>query len=203
MATRFGIRRTLPVGLALSAGALMLFARLPVDGHYSTDLFPAFLLSGIGLAMAFVPMSIGGLTGVRPADAGVASGLITTSQQIGGAIGVAAATTIATTYTNPLRHRASRHFASCWSCANPRLPDRVLRSRGRRRSGGDCRCRAGRAEAGERDNARGRELRRGACGLTPSRSQDWYADSVAIATESAYRGRVPGDQPASPIGASN
>jgi MFS family permease len=49
--------------------------------------------------MAFVPMSIGGLTGVRPADAGVASGLINTSQQIGGAIGVAAATTIATTYT--------------------------------------------------------------------------------------------------------
>ena len=99
MATRFGIRRTLPVGLALSAGALILFARLPVDGHYATDLLPAFLLSGIGLAMAFVPMSIGGLTGVREADAGVASGLINTSQQIGGAIGVAAATTIATTYT--------------------------------------------------------------------------------------------------------
>jgi MFS family permease len=99
MATRFGIRRTLPVGLALSAGALVLFARLPVDGHYATDLLPAFLLSGIGLAMAFVPMSIGGLTGVREADAGVASGLINTTQQIGGAIGVAAATTIATTYT--------------------------------------------------------------------------------------------------------
>ncbi len=100
MATRFGIRRVLPVGLALSAGALILFARLPVDGHYATDLLPAFLLSGIGLAMAFVPMSIGGLTGVRQADAGVASGLINTSQQIGGAIGVAAATTIATTYTS-------------------------------------------------------------------------------------------------------
>jgi MFS family permease len=100
MATRFGIRRILPLGLALSAGALFLFARLPVDGHYATDLLPAFLLSGIGLAMAFVPMSIGGLTGVRQADAGVASGLINTSQQIGGAIGVAAATTIATTYTS-------------------------------------------------------------------------------------------------------
>jgi len=60
---------------------------------------PAFLLSGIGLAMAFVPMSIGGLTGVREADAGVASGLINTSQQIGGAIGVALATTVATTFT--------------------------------------------------------------------------------------------------------
>jgi hypothetical protein len=78
----------------------VLFARLPVHGHYLPNLLPAFLLSGVGLALAFVPMSIGGLTGVRPADAGVASGLITTSQQIGGAIGVAAATTIATTFTS-------------------------------------------------------------------------------------------------------
>jgi EmrB/QacA subfamily drug resistance transporter len=100
MVTKLGIRRILPAGLATSAGALLLFARLPVDGHYLTDLLPPFLLSGIGLALAFVPMSIGGLTGVREADAGVASGLINTTQQIGGAIGVAAATTIATTYTS-------------------------------------------------------------------------------------------------------
>jgi hypothetical protein len=70
-----------------------------VDGTYFRDLFPAFILSGIGLALAFVPISIGGLTGVKQADAGIASGLINTSQQIGGAIGVAAATTIATTFT--------------------------------------------------------------------------------------------------------
>ena len=99
LVTRIGIRRVLPVGLALSTVALLLFARLPVDGHYFTDLFPAFLISGVGLALAFVPMSIGALTGVRPADAGIASGLINTNQQIGGAIGVAAATTIATTFT--------------------------------------------------------------------------------------------------------
>jgi MFS family permease len=71
-----------------------------VDGHYFWDLLPAFLLSGLGLALAFVPMSIGALTGVRGDEAGVASGLINTSQQIGGAIGVAVATTIATTLTN-------------------------------------------------------------------------------------------------------
>ena len=99
LVTRIGVRRVLPVGLALSTVALLLFARLPVDGHYFTDLFPAFLISGVGLALAFVPMSIGALTGVRPADAGIASGLINTNQQIGGAIGVAAATTIATTFT--------------------------------------------------------------------------------------------------------
>src|SRR5439155_27118103 len=99
LVTRIGVRRVLPVGLALSTVALVLFARLPVHGDYFTDLFPAFLISGVGLAFAFVPMSIGALTGVRQSDAGIASGLINTNQQIGGAIGVAAATTIATTFT--------------------------------------------------------------------------------------------------------
>jgi EmrB/QacA subfamily drug resistance transporter len=100
LVTRFGVRRVLPAGLALSAVALLLFARLPVDGHYLTDLLPAFIISGLSLALAFIPMQIGALTGVRQADAGIASGLINTSQQIGGAIGVAVATTIATTFTN-------------------------------------------------------------------------------------------------------
>jgi hypothetical protein len=78
----------------------VLYTRLPVDGHYFWDLFPAFILSGLGLALAFVPMSIGALAGVEGDEAGVASGLINTSQQIGGAIGVAVATTIATTFTS-------------------------------------------------------------------------------------------------------
>src|SRR5207302_7042454 len=95
-----GVRRVLPVGLLLSAAGLVLYARLPVHGHYFWDVFPAFLLSGIGLALSFVPTQIASLTGVQPAEAGAASGLINTSQQIGGAIGLAAATTIATTYTS-------------------------------------------------------------------------------------------------------
>ncbi len=99
LALRVGIRRVLPAGLALAAAGLVLYARLPVEGHYFWDLFPAFLLTGIGMGFAFVPMTIGALAGVRHADAGVASGLINTSQQVGGAIGVAAATTIAATYT--------------------------------------------------------------------------------------------------------
>ncbi len=100
LVTRIGIRRVLPFGLALSAVALVLFTRLPVDGHYFWDLFPGFLLSGIGLALAFVPMTIAALVGVKEADAGIASGLINTSQQIGGAVGLAVATTIATTFTS-------------------------------------------------------------------------------------------------------
>jgi EmrB/QacA subfamily drug resistance transporter len=109
LVTRVGVRRVLPLGLALTTVALLLFARLPVHGHYWVDLFPAFLISGLGLALAFVPMSIGALTGVTQADAGIASGLINTNQQIGGAIGVAAATTIATTFTT---HYVNAHVGS-------------------------------------------------------------------------------------------
>jgi EmrB/QacA subfamily drug resistance transporter len=100
LALRVGLRRVLPVGLLLAAAGLVLYAQLPVHGRYFWDLFPAFLLSGLGMAFAFIPMTIGALAGVRHSEAGIASGLINTSQQIGGAIGVAAATTIAATYTS-------------------------------------------------------------------------------------------------------
>jgi EmrB/QacA subfamily drug resistance transporter len=99
LVTRVGIRRILPVGLTLAATGLVIYTRLPVGGHYFWDLFPAFLVGGIGMALVFVPMSIGALAGVGRSDAGIASGLLNTNQQIGGAIGVAVATTIATTYT--------------------------------------------------------------------------------------------------------
>jgi EmrB/QacA subfamily drug resistance transporter len=103
---RVGVRRVLPAGLLLVAAGLVLYARLPVDGNYFTDLFPAFLLTGVGMAFAFVPMTIGALAGTRASDAGIASGLINTTQQVGGSIGVAAATTIAATYTS---HYLSGH----------------------------------------------------------------------------------------------
>jgi EmrB/QacA subfamily drug resistance transporter len=109
LVNRVGVRWVLPAGLTISAVALVLFAQLPVHGHYFSDLFPAFVLSGLGLALSFVPMSIGGLAGVQPADAGVASGLINTTQQVGGAIGVAIATTVATTLT---AHFVSAHSGS-------------------------------------------------------------------------------------------
>ncbi|HEY7421057.1 MAG TPA: DHA2 family efflux MFS transporter permease subunit [Gaiellaceae bacterium] len=100
LALRVGIRRLLPIGLLLVAVATMLYAQLPVHGHYFWDLFPGFLLAGIGMAFAFIPITIGALAGIKPTEAGVASGLIATSQQVGGAIGVAVATTIAATYTS-------------------------------------------------------------------------------------------------------
>ncbi len=100
LVTRIGVRPLLPIGMVLAAVGLVLYARLPVHGHYFADLFPAFMIGGLGMALAFVPMSIGALTGVRADEAGIASGLINTSQQVGGAIGVAVASTIAATYTS-------------------------------------------------------------------------------------------------------
>jgi EmrB/QacA subfamily drug resistance transporter len=100
LVTRFGVRPVLSVGLLLTATSLVLLARVPVEGHFFWDLFPAFMLGAVGLSLSFVPVTIGGLTGVGPGDAGVASGLINTSRQIGGAVGLAAISTVATTFTN-------------------------------------------------------------------------------------------------------
>ena len=100
LVTRLGARPVLTAGLLSAAASLVLLARLPVHGHYFRDLLPALILGGIGVALSFVPVTIAGLTGVERADAGVASGLINTSRQIGGAIGLAAVSTIATTYTS-------------------------------------------------------------------------------------------------------
>ena len=98
LVSRLGVRRVLTAGLLLTAVALAMLTRLPTDGHYFPDLFPAYLVSGLGMALTFVPMTIAGLTGVTGADAGVASGLINTSRQVGGAIGLAAVSSIAAAY---------------------------------------------------------------------------------------------------------
>jgi EmrB/QacA subfamily drug resistance transporter len=96
---RIGVRSTLVAGLTLSAISVALLTRLPVDGHYFWDLFPAFVLGGVGMGFSFVPVTIASLTGVERADAGVASGLVNTSRQIGGAIGLAAISTIVASVT--------------------------------------------------------------------------------------------------------
>ena len=84
LTTRLGARPVLSAGLVLTAAGGVLYARMPADGNYFWNVFPGLFLSGIGLAFTFVPVMIASLTGVQPADAGVASGLINTSRQIGG-----------------------------------------------------------------------------------------------------------------------
>jgi predicted MFS family arabinose efflux permease len=99
LVNRVGVRPLIAGGMALLAAGMLLFAQAPVDGSYATHLLPGFLLVAVGLAFAFVPISIAALAGVRQAEAGIASGLINTTQQIGGAVGIALLSTLAISRT--------------------------------------------------------------------------------------------------------
>jgi EmrB/QacA subfamily drug resistance transporter len=100
LVTRIDVKRVLLVGLTALAGGLAYFTQISVHGTYLVDLLPGFLLIGMGLGLSLVPISIAALAGIGPAEAGLASGLINTSQQIGGALGIAALSTIATSRTD-------------------------------------------------------------------------------------------------------
>jgi EmrB/QacA subfamily drug resistance transporter len=102
LVTRAGVKPVLTVGMLLLAGGLAYFTQISVNGSYFGDLFIGFLLIGVGLGFAFVPVSIAALAGATGKEAGLASGLINTSQQIGGALGLALLTTVSTTRTNNL-----------------------------------------------------------------------------------------------------
>ncbi|HZQ65380.1 MAG TPA: MFS transporter [Gaiellaceae bacterium] len=99
LVTRLGVKPVLVAGMAALTAGLIFFTQVSVNGTYAGDLLPGFLLVGFGIGFAFVPISIAALAGVKPAEAGLASGLINTSQQIGGALGIAALSTIATSRT--------------------------------------------------------------------------------------------------------
>ena len=98
--TRVGVKPTLVVGMSVMTVGLVLFTQVSVDGSYWKNLFPGFLVIGFGMPLAFVSLTIAALAGTREHEAGLASGLINTSQQIGGAVGIAILSTIATSTTS-------------------------------------------------------------------------------------------------------
>jgi EmrB/QacA subfamily drug resistance transporter len=102
LTTRFGPKPVIVAGLLLLTGAMIWYAQIPVNGSYASDLLPGYLMVGVGIALAYVPVSIAALAGVEEREAGLASGLINTSQQIGGAVGVAVASTVFTSRFNTL-----------------------------------------------------------------------------------------------------
>jgi EmrB/QacA subfamily drug resistance transporter len=115
LTTRFGPRPVIVTGMLVLAAALAWYTQIPVDGHFWPDLLPAYLLFALGLAFAFVPVSIAAFMQVESDEAGLASGLLNTSQQVGGAIGVAVAATIFTTQANSLLksgHSPAQAFTS-------------------------------------------------------------------------------------------
>jgi EmrB/QacA subfamily drug resistance transporter len=95
LVTRFGIKPVLIAGLLLTAAGLVWFAQISVGGNYLDDILFPSLLAAFGLGFAFVAMTVGAVAGVEAHEAGLASGLINTSQQIGGALGLAILSAIA------------------------------------------------------------------------------------------------------------
>jgi EmrB/QacA subfamily drug resistance transporter len=101
--TRFGATNTLVPGLVLIMGGLLLFARTPEHGQYVRDVLPVMLLLGTGIAVAFPALMTLAMSGATPSDAGLASGLVNTTVQVGGALGLAVLATLAATETDGLR----------------------------------------------------------------------------------------------------
>jgi EmrB/QacA subfamily drug resistance transporter len=100
--TRFGARETLIPGLVLIAAGLALFARMPVDGQYVADMLPSMVMLGIGAGLAFPALMTLAMSGATEEDSGLASGLVNTSLQVGGALGLAVLATLSATRTETL-----------------------------------------------------------------------------------------------------
>ncbi|HVF78824.1 MAG TPA: DHA2 family efflux MFS transporter permease subunit [Solirubrobacteraceae bacterium] len=99
---RFGAKATLVPALGLIAVALLLFTLAPIDGNYVTHVLPVTILLGLGAGLAFPALMMLAMSGVRPSEAGLASGLVNTTAQVGGALGLAVLATLASTRTGDL-----------------------------------------------------------------------------------------------------
>jgi EmrB/QacA subfamily drug resistance transporter len=118
LVTRFGVKPVMTTGLFLMSFSYLWFTQLPPDGTFWTHLFIPYLASGFGLAFIFIPLSLAALTVVEDRIAGISSGLLNTSQQIGGALGVAIMATISTTHTETLLREGEDQAAAFTSGFN-------------------------------------------------------------------------------------
>ncbi len=101
--TRFGARTALLPGLLLIGAGLALFSRAPVDGNYWRDVFPVMIIMAFGIGVSFPALMTLAMSGATPEDAGLASGLVNTSAQVGGALGLAVLATVSATRTDHLK----------------------------------------------------------------------------------------------------
>jgi hypothetical protein len=102
LVTRASAKLVMAAGMVLIGAGILWATQVPVHGRFWADLAGPLFVTGAGTAFSFIPVSIGALAGVAERDAGVASGLMNTSQQLGGAIGVAVTSTVAATRTQAL-----------------------------------------------------------------------------------------------------
>jgi EmrB/QacA subfamily drug resistance transporter len=110
--TRFGFKPILFVGLLFVAGGLFWFSHVPgTGGSFAANVLGPSLLAAIGLGLSFVPVTIAAVTGTRPHEAGLASGLVNTAQQVGGALGLAILATVANSRTDSVTRAGAHNFA--------------------------------------------------------------------------------------------
>jgi EmrB/QacA subfamily drug resistance transporter len=104
LVTRGGAKIVMAIGMTLIGAGVIWAAQVPVDGHFVQNLAGPFVVAGAGTAFAFIPISIAALAGVEAHQAGLASGLLNTSQQLGGALGIAIASSVAAGHSKALLH---------------------------------------------------------------------------------------------------
>ena len=126
LVTRFGFKPPLIAGMLLIAGGLFWFSQVPATGgSFAADVLGPSLLAAVGLGLSFVPVTIAAVTGTEPHEAGLASGLINTSQQVGGALGLAILATVANSRTQSLlARRRAQHVDRAHQGLRPRVPRR-------------------------------------------------------------------------------
>jgi EmrB/QacA subfamily drug resistance transporter len=112
LVTRGSAKSVMATGMALIGGGIIWTAQVPVLGHFWNNLAAPLFIVGIGTAFAFIPVSIAALTGVAEHEAGLASGLLNTTQQLGGALGVAIASSVAASHFKTLVHGGDAHVAA-------------------------------------------------------------------------------------------
>jgi EmrB/QacA subfamily drug resistance transporter len=100
LAPRIGVRPVAAAGMVLTVIGMVLFSRMPVDGSYAVDVLPGMIIGSLGMGAIFMPLTLVATTGLEDEDQGLASGLFNTSQQVGGALGLAILTTIAAGHTH-------------------------------------------------------------------------------------------------------
>ena len=108
-APRIGVRPVAVVGMLVTMVGLLLLARIPVHGSYVADVMPSILLTSLGMGAVFVPLTLVATTGLEDSDQGLASGLFNTSQQIGGALGLAVLSTLAASRSGGTRKASLVH----------------------------------------------------------------------------------------------
>jgi EmrB/QacA subfamily drug resistance transporter len=114
LVTKIGAKTVMAMGFIATIAGLLWYTQIPVHASYASDLLPGYLLIGFALPFSFIPVSIAALAGVEQHEAGLASGLINTAQQVGGAIGVAVTSSVLLTHSDTLLKQGER-FPAAWT----------------------------------------------------------------------------------------